>query len=176
MSSFCNDFWFACVVCLWCRCKDGDLVMFTWDDCHSHCTTCLTSDLSKQFLNDDCLPLLGIPVSSRTHHRTMVSHRSHVFFCNPAGVIMHLRRCFWCLFDSAAVIAAHQSSCTVRCEELQLVGEIEAMKISVCMQFMQMIMAALCNSAGHYIFALWFLSSIYLSFFFNSSPNLSGHR
>jgi len=27
------------------------------------------------------------------------------------------------------------------------------------------IMAALCNRAGHYIFALWFLSSIYLSFF-----------
>jgi len=36
------------------------------------------------------------------------------------------------------------------------------------------IMAALCNRAGHYIFALWFLSSIYLSFF--SSPNLSGCR
>ena len=34
-------------------------------------------------------------------------------------------------------------------------------------------MAALCNRAGHYIFALWFLS-IYLSFF--SWPNLSGHR
>jgi len=32
-------------------------------------------------------------------------------------------------------------------------------------------MAALCNRAGHYIFALWFVSS---SFF--SSPNLSGHR
>jgi len=38
-----------------------------------------------------------------------------------------------------------------------------------------LVMAALCNRAGHYIFALWFLSSsIYLSFF--SSPNLSGHR
>jgi len=35
-------------------------------------------------------------------------------------------------------------------------------------------MAALCNRAGHYIFALWFLSSIYLSVFFFSSPNLSG--
>jgi len=33
-------------------------------------------------------------------------------------------------------------------------------------------MAALCNRAGHYIFTLWFLSSI----FFFSSPNLSGHR
>jgi len=35
--------------------------------------------------------------------------------------------------------------------------------------------AALCNRAGHYIFAPWFLllSSIYLSF---SSPNLSGRR
>jgi len=39
------------------------------------------------------------------------------------------------------------------------------------------IMAALCNGAGHYIFALWFLSSVFfsLSFFF-SSPNLSGRR
>ena len=37
-------------------------------------------------------------------------------------------------------------------------------------------MAALCNRCGHYIFALWFLSSsiFYLSFF--SSPNLSGRR
>jgi len=34
-------------------------------------------------------------------------------------------------------------------------------------------MAALCNRAGHYIFALWFLSS---SFYLFSSPNLSGHR
>jgi len=29
-----------------------------------------------------------------------------------------------------------------------------------------LVMAALCNRAGHYIFALWFLSSIYLSFLF----------
>jgi len=34
-------------------------------------------------------------------------------------------------------------------------------------------MAALCNRAGHYIFALWFLSS---SIFIFSSPNLSGRR
>jgi len=36
-------------------------------------------------------------------------------------------------------------------------------------------MAALCNRRVHYIFALWFLSSFFLSFFF-SSPNLSGRR
>ena len=35
------------------------------------------------------------------------------------------------------------------------------------------IMTALCNRAGHYIFAMWFLSS---SIFFLSSPNLSGRR
>jgi len=34
-------------------------------------------------------------------------------------------------------------------------------------------MAALRSRCGHYIFALWFLSSI---FFFYSSPNLSGRR
>jgi len=34
-------------------------------------------------------------------------------------------------------------------------------------------MAALCNRAGHYSFALWFLSSSSSIFF--SSPNLSGH-
>jgi len=42
-----------------------------------------------------------------------------------------------------------------------------------------LIMAALCNRAGHHIFALWFLS-FFLSFFlllsFFSSPNLSGCR
>jgi len=36
------------------------------------------------------------------------------------------------------------------------------------------IMAALCNRAGHYIFALWFLSSSF--FFFFSTPNLSDRR
>jgi len=36
------------------------------------------------------------------------------------------------------------------------------------------VMVALCNRADHYIFALWFLSSS--SFFFFSSPNLSGRR
>jgi len=51
------------------------------------------------------------------------------------------------------------------------------------------VMAALCNRAGHYIFALWFLMvalcnradhNIFMlflsSFFFFSSPNLSGPR
>ena len=37
------------------------------------------------------------------------------------------------------------------------------------------IMAALCNRAGHYIFALWFLS-FFPSFFLFFSPNLSGRR
>jgi len=36
-------------------------------------------------------------------------------------------------------------------------------------------MVALCNRADHYIFALWFLSSFFLLFFF-FSPNLSGWR
>ena len=38
-----------------------------------------------------------------------------------------------------------------------------------------LVMVALCNRADHYIFALWFLSSIYLSFYY-SSPNLRTHR
>ena len=37
-----------------------------------------------------------------------------------------------------------------------------------------LVMAALCKRAGHYIFAPWFLSSVYLLFF--SLPNLSGRR
>jgi len=36
-----------------------------------------------------------------------------------------------------------------------------------------LVMAALRSRCGHYIFALWFVSSI---FFFYSSPNLSGRR
>jgi len=42
----------------------------------------------------------------------------------------------------------------------------------VC-NFNWLIVAALWNRAGHYIFMLWFLSSIYLLF---STPNLSGRR
>ena len=38
-----------------------------------------------------------------------------------------------------------------------------------------LIMAALCNRAGYYIFALWFLSFFFFFISF-SSPNLSGHR
>jgi len=37
-----------------------------------------------------------------------------------------------------------------------------------------LIMAALCNRAGHYIFALWFLSILF--FYLFSSPNLSGRK
>ena len=47
--------------------------------------------------------------------------------------------------------------------------------ISLHRKKFSIIMAALCNRAGHYIFALWFLLSIYLSSIF-SSPNLSGRR
>jgi len=39
--------------------------------------------------------------------------------------------------------------------------------------FLVLVVAAQCNRAGHYIFALWFL--LVLSMFF-SSPNLSGRR
>ena len=38
----------------------------------------------------------------------------------------------------------------------------------------RLVMATLRSRCGHYIFALWFLSSIF--FFFYSSPNLSGRR
>jgi len=45
----------------------------------------------------------------------------------------------------------------------------------VSMHVINFVMATLCNRAGHYIFALSFLLSLFLSFFF-SSPNLSGQR
>ena len=38
----------------------------------------------------------------------------------------------------------------------------------------ELIMAALCNRAGHYIFVVWFLSFFFFSFF--SLPNLSCGR
>jgi len=44
-----------------------------------------------------------------------------------------------------------------------------------CLSTSCIVMAALCNRAGHYIFALWFLPSS-SSFFLFSSPNLSSHR
>jgi len=40
---------------------------------------------------------------------------------------------------------------------------------------MNVIMAALCSRAGHYIFILWFLL-YFLSIFFFSSPNLRRRR
>jgi len=40
--------------------------------------------------------------------------------------------------------------------------------------YCSLIMAALCNRAGHYIFALWFLSFFFFCLF--SSSNLSGRR
>ena len=39
-------------------------------------------------------------------------------------------------------------------------------RLNLALVFCVFIMAALCNRAGHYIFALWFLSIFYLSFFF----------
>ena len=52
--------------------------------------------------------------------------------------------------------------------------------LNVWLPCFPVIVAALCNRAGHYIFALWFLSSssstFFYFFFFFSSPNLSGRR
>ena len=45
-----------------------------------------------------------------------------------------------------------------------------AVSASAVCSFLVFVMAALCNRAGHYIFALWFLSIFYLSFF--SFPRL----
>ena len=46
----------------------------------------------------------------------------------------------------------------------------------ILLYFARVIMAALWYRAGHYIFALWFLSIFYLlSIYVFSSPNLSGH-
>jgi len=45
-----------------------------------------------------------------------------------------------------------------------------------CTTLVNVIMAALCNRAGHYIFALWFLLLLLSSIFFYSSPNLSRRK
>jgi len=45
-----------------------------------------------------------------------------------------------------------------------------------CNETIYLIMAAQCNRAGHYIFALRFLSFFLLSFFLFSWPNLSGRK
>jgi len=39
-------------------------------------------------------------------------------------------------------------------------------QVDLCNGCETFVMAALCNRAGHYIFALWFLSSIYVASFF----------
>jgi len=49
-------------------------------------------------------------------------------------------------------------------------------KLHYAIQVADLVMAALWNRAGHYIFALRFLSSIYLLLSFFSSRNLSGRR
>jgi len=48
--------------------------------------------------------------------------------------------------------------------------------LSSSYSFLELIVAALSNRAGHYIFALWFLSSFFFFLSFFSSPNLSGRR
>ena len=63
----------------------------------------------------------------------------------------------------------------VRLETIHNMYRIQIIDIisrAICITVVRSVfMAALCNGAGHYIFALWFLFS---SFF--SSPNLSLHR
>ena len=54
-----------------------------------------------------------------------------------------------------------------------------SVKIGFVLSCVLLFMAAVCNRAGHFIFALWCLSSFFfLSFFLLScsSPNLSGCR
>ena len=66
-------------------------------------------------------------------------------------------------FVCSVSVVFHRAGETVRTDEFAVTQQ--------CLEFV-VVMAALCNRAGHYIFALWFLSSI----FFYSSPNLSGRR
>ena len=61
-------------------------------------------------------------------------------------------------------ILPHRFTLTVLCIVFCLAGPV-----SLC------ILAALCNRAGRYIFALWFLSFFFFLSFF-SSPNLSSRR
>jgi len=60
-----------------------------------------------------------------------------------------------------------------RWTHLHRVLKMSHLWLAITLTHMNIFMAALCNRAGYYIFALWFLSS---SFFFFSSPNLSGRR
>ena len=55
-----------------------------------------------------------------------------------------------------------------------LMGRMQQTRVGAALSDITVIiMAALCNRAGHYIFALWFLSSSSIFFFPFSSPNLS---
>ena len=58
-------------------CKEGDLVMFTWEECHGHYVACLTSDAPKHFLHHECLPQLNIPLSDGTYSLTFRSLLLH---------------------------------------------------------------------------------------------------
>ena len=78
---------------------------------------------------------------------------------HPSYVIPRTSASSWTITDPAAMCLRAGIGCQVGV----LVPDVE----------ITLIMAALWNRAGHYIFALLFLSS---SFFFFSSPNLSGRR
>ena len=88
-------------------------------------------------------------------------------------------------------LTMHCKACAVRCKWRHaaaaddtipsppgVTGWRQCTLTEACVRFMfgkaslALVMAALWYRAGHYIFALWFLSSI----FFFSSPNLSGRR
>ena len=59
----------------------------------------------------------------------------------------------------------------------KLSGTFTLMHVFLADSLADIVTATLRSRCGHYIFALWFLSIFYLlSFFFCSSPNLSGRR
>ena len=93
--------------------------------------------------------------------------RRHINSCSPSDTSEHLARL---QIENEAL---HRQK-TELLDQLQVTSSLMIIESYKMMHviFLALFMAAVRSRCGHYIFALWFLSSI----FFYSSPNVSGRR
>jgi len=88
-------------VCVWSSCKEGDLVMFTWEEAHSHYVACLSPDAPKHFLHHECLQQLGVPLSCSLYYCLYCSvHSTLCTLLLPSSLLVE----FCLTFDATDVM------------------------------------------------------------------------
>ena len=109
--------WYNLCVCVWCRCKEGDIVMFSWHEDHSHYIACLSADAPIHFLHHECLQQLDIPLSHSAYwFLVLVLSLLYCLYCLRCNVstVLSVLYCLCCtVFTVLSLLYSTVLYCTV---------------------------------------------------------------